>query len=66
MLPFWVIQKHCVSLSTRSRDYEAFAPNAAHSRTGSQVHRDTLDLEVDVVGNVKWVEIILNHAWIEA
>lgn len=28
--------------------------------------RDTLDLEVDVVGNVKWVEIVLNHAWIEA
>jgi hypothetical protein len=27
---------------------------------------EPLDLEVDVVGNVKWVEIILNHAWIEA
>ena len=28
--------------------------------------RGPLDLETDVVGNVKWVEIILNHAWIEA
>jgi hypothetical protein len=43
-----------------------FRQNAAHSWTGSQVYPRHLDLEVDVVGNVKWVEIILNHAWIEA